>query len=152
MIAQGIIVGGEQQTARFSSMPGKLRAELRVGVGRAALRVQRQSKEFKLSGQVLKVRTGRLRRSINVKMSETESSVTGSVGTNVSYARPHEYGFHGTVTVREHLRRSVSGFHTVRSHPRKVDMPERSFLRSALADMSAAIRLEFEQATQRAMR
>jgi len=41
---------------------------------------------------------------------------------------------------------------TVKAHPREVNLPERSFLRSSLRDLEPDIRVEFEQAIQRAMR
>lgn len=149
----GIVIGGEAAVARFERMPGKLRDELKKGIARATLLVQRQSKEQKLSGQVLNVRTGRLRRSINTRVTEQATEVTGIVGTNVKYARPHEYGFHGIVSVRAHLRTSkLGGVHEVKQHAREMNVKERSFLRSALADERQAIRSEFEKATQRALR
>src|SRR4051812_49353550 len=46
----------------------------------------------KLSDDVLHVRTGRLRRSINMKFEDNGFSVTATVGTNVVYARIHEMG------------------------------------------------------------
>lgn len=148
----GIVVGSEAASAKFDAFPQRLRAELRVGIGRAALLVLTDSKERKLSGQVLNVVTGRLRRSINAKITESVTGVEGSVGTNVAYAHVHEFGFDGTVSVREHLSRSKLGNQfTVRQHNRTVHVPERSFLRSALADMAAPIRVEFENALQRAI-
>jgi phage gpG-like protein len=99
------------------------------------------SKQDKLTGQVLNVRTGRLRRSITQRVEEEGGSVVGYVGTNVKYARAHEFGFTGNVTVREHLRRTKGGKEaTVRAHSRNMHLPERSFLRSALKDLQPAIR------------
>jgi phage gpG-like protein len=147
------LVGGDRAVARFKAMPDRLRQELTTGITRAALLVQRDSMQQKLSGQVLNVRTGRLRRSININVQGSEDKVTGTVGTNVEYAAVHEYGFEGTVTVREHLRRTVSGKQVVvRSHPMHMNVPEKSFLRSALNDMQPQIRIEFEQAAARALR
>lgn len=149
---RGTIIGGEHAIASFDRMPDRLRAELKTGITRATLLVQRESKENKLSGQVLNVRTGRLRRSINTEVSAEADRVVGTVGTNVEYAAAHEYGFAGIVTVREHLRRAVSGQDsTVRTHTRRMNLAERSFLRSALADMADPIRREFEAAAQRAL-
>lgn len=149
----GIVIGGEAATARFDNFPQRLRAELRIGIGRAALMVQTDSKANKLSGQVLNVVTGRLRRSINVKITETDTNVQGTVGTNVEYAHVHEFGFQGTVSVKESLRTSVLGKKfTVRAHSMKMNIPEKSFLRSALADMAEPIRQEFENAMQRAIK
>jgi phage gpG-like protein len=150
---QATLVGGDRAVARFNAMPDRLRQELKVGITRSALLVQRDSMQNKLSGQVLQVRTGRLRRSINIKVDDSGTKVVGTVGTNVEYAAVHEYGFHGAVTVREHLRRTVSGKQSlVRAHQMQMNVPEKSFLRSALQDMQPQIRIEFEQAAARALR
>ncbi|MEP7312547.1 MAG: HK97 gp10 family phage protein [Pseudomonadota bacterium] len=149
---KGTVIGSEQVIARLKVFPTSLREELRTAVTRSAFNLQRHVKENKLSGQVLKVRTGRLRRSINVRVTDSESQVVGSVGTNVEYARAHEFGFKGVVNVREHLRRTVSGFRaSVRAHSRKVNLPERSFLRDALKDKRLEIRREFDLAVKRAI-
>lgn len=114
----------------------------------------------KLSGQVLKVRTNRLRGSIHDDLRETDTEVSTSVGTNVEYARIHEFGLTGTVQVKEHLRTVTQAFGrpisprqvTVRSHPMNMRMPERSFLRSALRDKRdeamARIRKAVDEGTQ----
>jgi phage gpG-like protein len=147
----GVVIGGEEAQARFEGMPNRLRDELKIGIGRAALRVQTQAK-VNLSDNVLHVRTGRLRRSINVKQTDNAGGVSATVGTNVAYAHVHEFGFSGSVSVREHLRRSVLGKEfSVRAHSMKMKVPEKSFLRSALNAMAEPIRLEFEQALQRSL-
>lgn len=148
----GTIIGGDKAIARFSAMPGRLRDELRAGIGRAVLKLQAYVKTDKLSGQVLQVRTGRLRRSITERLTEESARVVGIVGTNVAYARVHEYGFSGSVNVREHLRQSKTGaMALVRGHSRNMHLPERSFLRSALADMTPEIRNEVQAALNRAI-
>lgn len=93
------------------------------GVGTAALRgtlaggyhILGYMKSNMLSGQRLRVRTGKLRSNWRVRPlggvegSEAarsgESDVVGvAVTTNTRYAPPHEYGFRGIVQVREHDR------------------------------------------------
>ncbi|MFX6778543.1 hypothetical protein ABTH52_20150, partial [Acinetobacter baumannii] len=74
------------------------------------------------------------------------SAVIGIVSTNVKYGRIHEYGFSGTVAVRESLRQVNKAFGrpiqtrevAVRAHSRRVNLPARSFLRSALHDLADA--------------
>lgn len=90
----------------------------------------------KLSGQVLNVRSGRLRRSINAKFSETATGIDATVGTNVEYGRVHEFGFKGTVKVREFVRKNKV---RVRAHTRRVNLPERSFLRSTFREQKPVI-------------
>jgi phage gpG-like protein len=112
----------------------RLLADLKREVTRVAIDVSAHVKGQKLSGQALNVQTGRLRRSINYKMTETGTGIEARVGTNVEYARIHEFGFKGTVNVREHIRKAKKTY-TVSAHTRRVNLPERSFLRSSLQDM-----------------
>lgn len=149
MIA-GYVYGGDEVRAKFDSMPTELRVALGRGIGRAVLAIQKQVKQEKLSGQVLNVKTGRLRRSITTRITESPEAITGIVGTNVSYARAHEYGFKGTVSVRSHLSHSKKGnAFTVREHSRNVNIPEKSFLRSALNDLRGQTREEIEIAVNK---
>lgn len=111
----------------------KMLGDLKKEITRIAIEVTAHVKDQKLSGQALKVRSGRLRRSINYKVSESDTNIEATVGTNVEYARVHEFGFKGTVGVREYMRGKKEKF-KVRAHSRRVNLPERSFLRSALDD------------------
>jgi phage gpG-like protein len=133
--------------ARLTRMGPAIRAALAKAVEREAIALQRLVKE-KLSGPVLKNKTGRLRRSINYRVSESETAVSGSVGTNVRYARAHELGFDGVVSVREHLRHITQAFGrpitpvdaVVPTHSRHMHLPQRSFLRSSLEERAPQIR------------
>lgn len=155
----GFVTGDAAVVARFERIPLALREQLRVAVTRLAIKLQRKVKADKLSGQVLKVKTGTLRRSIDQSVMQTEHGVTGKVSTNVSYGKKHEYGFHGTETVPAQLRtikqafgRSITPVEVmVKSYEKRVDLPERSFLRSALREMneSGEIRHEIEAAVAR---
>ena len=140
----------------LAALQGKtaaLQAALVRVMTRLSIEVQRGVKETKLTGQVLHVRTGTLRRSINRRVIEQGGSVMASVGTNVSYAAAHEYGFKGEVDVREHVRKTRGGTEArVRAHTRKVVMPERSFLRSTVDDMGPHIKTEIRKAVLQAVR
>lgn len=138
--------------------PSTLEA-LNESVGRLALKLLRKVKEEKLSGQVLKNRTGTLRRSINQRIDKTETGVVASVGTNKSYAAAHEYGFTGTVTVKEHMRQIKQAFGRpisptevrVRTHSMVMHVPQRSFLRSSLKEMDAEIRTGLRDALKKGL-
>lgn len=76
-------------------------------------------------------------------LSPTQSGVKLTYGSEVPYAAVHEYGFEGTVQVESHTRTMTQGFGpasaypqdvTVRPHPRRMDLPERPYLRPALDD------------------
>lgn len=157
---KGEVIGAEAVVRRFERIPAALQIQLKVAITRLTIKLQRKVKVDKLSGQVLKVRTGTLRRSIDQLVTETAGSVTGRVSTNVGYGKKHEYGFKGVETVEAHLRtikqafgRSITPVEVnVRAHSRKVNLPERSFLRSALKDMASSgeIRNEIQAAVTRA--
>lgn len=145
-----VSVRAESVLALLRGYPNRLTDAMVRVVNRFTLELQARTKE-KLSGEVLHVRTGTLRRSINRKVELRGSNVVGTVGTNVEYAAAHEYGFDGEVTVRAHVRRvasrtltelrgtrrrmSVQGVAFVKEHTMHMHVPERSFLRSALAEL-----------------
>lgn len=116
------IVGTEEVVHRFRALTASTTAKLRTTVERLALTLVGNVKRDKLTGQVLNVRTGRLRRSIHHEIDARGSSVVATVGTNVEYAKFHEYG----------LGR----------------MPERSFLRSSLREMRDQIRHDLKAAVR----
>jgi len=152
MPLQSSLVVSDKALAKLKALPSGLKEELRKSVTRLAIKLQRYIMESKLSGQVLHVRTGNLRSSITQNVEETQGSIVATVGTNVWYGRVHEYGFKGTANVPESLRtikqawgKSITPVTvTVKAHTRRVNLPERSFLRSALADMAPEIREAME--------
>lgn len=123
----------ETLLARLAGTESRLRTGLRSAVERLSIGVQAAVKEDKLSGQVLHVRSGTLRRSINRVVTETPSGVFATVGTNVVYAAIHEYG-------------GATGRNG------SVQMPVRSFLRSTLAERETTIRETLRSAGMQAVR
>lgn len=146
---------------RFDNLkPGVVKA-VRTEVTRLSIELQRAVKETKLTGQVLNVRTGTLRRSISRKMIERYGVILGVVGTNVKYGAAHEYGFSGPVTVKAHMRMMKMAWGKevkqprliqVRQHVMNMKLPERSFLRSALDEMRPKIQLYLKLAAEGAVR
>lgn len=161
-----IDIQAEQLMARLHGTQDRLTESLRSAVLRLAITVQNSVKVDKLTGQVLHVRSGELRRSINQQLTQDAKGITASVGTNVVYARVHEYGYTGTVDVRAHARKLreastvvlqkpangrafgiyqkrrgelTGGVANVRAHALKMNLPARSFLRSALKDHETTI-------------
>lgn len=141
----GSVVGGTEVVHRFNAMPQTLRMELRETVAKLATTLTNKVKG-KLDGEVLKRRTGLLRRSINDTVIESGDIVSGITSTAVAYARAHEYGFDGVVSVRAHMRTIKQAFgrsinpvtFQVAAHSMHMKLPERSFLRSSLREMHAA--------------
>jgi phage gpG-like protein len=137
-----------------------LNTAVRTSVTRATFALVAYVKANKLSGQVLKVKTGTLRRKINGRVTETSNSITGQVGVKLAYAAAHEYGFDGTESVRAHLRTIKQALGrliapvtvSVKGFTRHVRLPERSFLRSSLREMTPAIQLMIREAVVGAAR
>ncbi len=154
----------EDEAARryLASIHPQVQQRLTTSIGRLTLQLLREVKAGKLSGQVLQVRTGRLRRSINQRLEQRDPlQIAGYVGTNVAYGRRHELGFNGSESVRQHLRTITQAWGralrsprsiTVREHSRHISVPPRSFLRSALQDMAPAIRQTLQAAVAQGLR
>lgn len=147
-------VDDSRAVAVIHGMPEKLAERVRRVVTRFALELQQRVKAGKLTGEVLHVRSGTLRRSINNKVVTNAAGASGTVGTNVKYGRIHEYGFSGPVNVKGHLRTIKHAFGReiapkqveVGGFTRQVRMPERSFLRSALKEMKPQLLAQLEAA------
>jgi phage gpG-like protein len=140
-------------------LPDKIRGAERMVVSaldktmvRLALKMVAMVKG-KLSGEVLKVRSGRLRRSITWRGFKDANSSTVTVGTNVKYAKTHELG----LTIPAHIVRArrgkalkfmVGGKLLFRKQVRipAVKMPKRSFLQASLEQMRPTIKAELEKA------
>ncbi len=142
------LVGNEQLLERLRAFPDVINSGLVRVITRLAIDLQRNVQQDKLSGQVLKSRSGSLRSSIDLRIDQGGGAITASIFSDSRYAGVQEYGFGGTVSVRASLRRITEAFGrpiaektiSVRSHVRRMELPERSFLRSALEDMTPAIR------------
>lgn len=150
-VIEASVVGSAQVAAKLRAFPDRVAERLATVMRRLGIQLQKNVKRDKLSGTVLKNRTGNLRRSIAERLERTDDAVTARVGIfagpTIHYGRAHEFGFAGPVTVRAHLRAIKGKAHLVRAHTRNVTLPERSFLRSALREMAPAVLKAIEGAT-----
>lgn len=134
------VVGTERTEKELRGLAAAVEARAKRVTERFCLDMSARVKARKLTGQVLNVQTGRLRRSIHHEVRSDGTRVTGTVGTNVEYARVHEFG--GIAERAEHNRLVAMAFgkplkapvwQTVRAHQAR--FPTRSFLRSTLGEM-----------------
>ena len=176
------LIGADAVLVKFQGMESKVVSALRSVITRQAIELQAHVKADKLSGQVLHNSTGNLRTSINYKVLEVAGNISAAVGTNISYAAAHEYGFDGIVTVASFLRRNkeqmkAATYHytnkagdvitktkttgkfgrssattQVRSFQRHQHIQERSFLRSALADLTEDYQQQMAAAVKEAVK
>jgi phage gpG-like protein len=140
------LAGQAAFAARLAALPETLASRLAREIERLSGELHRRV-ERNLSGAVLQRRSGRLAAGIDVSVARVGVNVSATVRTAVPYAAIHEYG--GTLPARRVLPRNgrVLAF-PWRGQPRfythvevpAARMPERSFLRSALAEMEPEIR------------
>lgn len=141
------IVGDTALIARFDGLPAALQKALFQKITALDLKLESKVKH-KLSNDVLHVRSGNLRASIHGTVDQSATSVTGKVASSgdVKYAAIHEFGgrtaAHDIMPTKAHALTFVMGgknvFAKVVHHPGSV-IPERSYLRSSLADMKQEI-------------
>ena len=128
------ITGDEQVAIRLQNLPNTVRSSLKKAMKDAMIDLRGYVAANKLSGQLLKVRTGTLHRSITQRIEDDATSVIGIVGTNVAYAAIHEYG--GKIKTR---------LGTGKGKPKingkaYITMPEKRFLRGSLVDKTNSIK------------
>ena len=106
----------------------------------------------------LLVKSGRLRNSIKPKKVSFERII---IASDAPYSAAHNFGYKGTVKVREHTRRTygvaqfggrrgrvVAGSTTVRQHTRKMNLPRRQFMGKSPAldaQLTNAVRAALEE-------
>lgn len=110
---------------------------------------RRKNNKGRNQGRALLVQSARLKRSIRITRI---SGLTATIGTDVPYARAHNEGFKGTVSVKAYTRnrykkekvgsgkytkagkermktvRRISGATEVKAHTRRVNLPRRQFM------------------------
>ena len=98
--------GAEELLAKYRETPDRLRGVLLSAMKTQMSETADWSRLNRLSGRPgLNRRSGRLSTSISAKAVDNGNTITGSIGTNVSYGKYHEEG--GTFDVKAYVRRSA---------------------------------------------
>lgn len=154
------ITGDTRLIDSMGRLPSAINQALYRKILTLALKMERNVKVGKLNGQVLNRITGALSRSIQHEVIRDENSVLGKVFSSgdVKYAAIHEYGGTTPPHIIEPKKASVLAFMGKGGmvYAKKVNhpgskMPERSFLRSTLTDMSTEISLGMKEAVVQAI-
>lgn len=147
------LVGDTALIAKINNMPAAVRKALKKKVTALAIEMDEKVVD-KVSGPVLKRVTGALARSINWLVDDNDQEVIGKVRSSgdVKYAAIHEFGgtIHhpgGTAYIIQdgqavwvsNAKADALGYDLPRTKPHDINMPERSFMRSTLADMKDEI-------------
>ena len=141
------LVGDRELVAKLQAMPARVHDALLKKVMTLALQLEAKVKQ-KLSGEVLNVRSGALRRSIFETIQDDPTTVVGKVASSgdVKYAGIHEFG--GTIPAHEIVPNKAMALAFViggkqvfatRVEIPDVQMPQRSYLRSSLTEMEPQI-------------
>jgi phage gpG-like protein len=136
-------------------VPVEVVAAIRAKIRVLTVKLQQHIVADKLQGQVLHHRSGALGRSIATMLTETDGGAIGKVYSSgdVKYAAIHEFGGttkpHDIFPVKAEALAFMMGgrqvFAKVVHHPGS-RIPERSFMRSGLADMADEIVAGLRQA------
>ena len=139
----------------LDNLPPEVANAVRNKVLQLTSRLQHHIVADKLQGQVLHHRSGALGRSIQMKTYESENTFTGEVYStgDVKYAGIHEFG--GVIPAHDIFPKNAEALAFMMDgkqvfakvvHMPDVTMPERSFMRSSLADMADTIVKEIKEA------
>ena len=152
MLTASIPIPLNLDAALHALKPDVMLASIRRGMDRGASLVTGKIIRARLTGQgpfaisahQLGVRSGRLRKSLRATPAViTGSDISTSIGSPVSYAATHEFGFKGKVPVKPHQRTIKSAFgqklktastHPVKAHVRAVNIPERRPIRTGIEE------------------
>lgn len=130
------LIGDEIVISRLNARGLLYERQILQAVTRLTIDLQRSVRSEKLSGQVLNVVTGTLRRSIDYRVTQQTKGIEGRVSTNIFYGAVHEYGPRATAEA------SRAAFRREEGRTQIEQLPPRSFLRSALQDLIASGRIE----------
>lgn len=145
-------------TLKLQSLPDRLRDELYTAMKTVMFDLQSYIQTNKLSGQVLNRRSGTLSRSFTNDVEQGENIIEGTTGPNTPYARIQEYGGQTAPHVIEArnvkaLMFTAGGktlFRRLVHHPGS-RIPERSYMRTALAENINTIRNQLNDAVKKAI-
>lgn len=145
------IEGVDALEQRFEKLPDTLRAALARKIEELAARLEQKIKD-NLSGAVLQAKSGTLRDSIEVRLAPSAAALVA----RTKYAAAQEYGLAGEESVSAHSRAIREAFgraiapKTIFIHgfTRLMDLPERSYMRSALDEMQDEIAAALSEAVE----
>jgi hypothetical protein len=141
-------------TSRLRSFPPRMEAALVREMDRQNELTTGYVQKTRLSARgptTLGVVTNRLRKSLRPSRTiATGTELISSIGSNVAYLGPHEFGYRGPQFVRSYYRqvksrnvrgtidgkrkRVATGVALVKAHTREVDIPERAPLRRGIEE------------------
>jgi phage gpG-like protein len=145
-------------SAALAAMPERIRDALSAKSNTLAAALQEKIRQ-KLAGEALQTRSGALAASIVASIAETPQGIAVRISsTDVKYAAIHEFG--GTIPPHQIVPDKAKALAFIiggkqvfaaRVQIPAVTMPVRSYMRSSLAEMAAAIREGLSEAVGEAL-
>lgn len=137
---------------KLNKLDNELNSLVKDIILKTSIELTNNIKFDKISGNILKVQTGRLRNSIKYRVQNSGDNIEGVVSANTKYAKIHEYGFTGKIDVKQHQRIIKTAFGRsitpktvdVKAFSRNVNYTERSFMRTSLQEIKPKFILELE--------
>jgi len=153
------LVLDDHASAALAALPERIRAALEAKAGRLAAQLQAKIRQ-KLSGGALDMKSGALAGSIGVTTDASDAAISVRIATaaDVKYAAIHEFG--GTIPPHQilpdktrALAFAIGGkqIFAARVNLPAITMPERSYMRSSLAEMADEIRQGTQEAVGEAL-
>jgi hypothetical protein len=153
------LVGDDAVLAWLRSAPDLAASGLARAITTLGLELQRNVQQNELTGQTLAARSASIESNTSLQIDQSGDRIAATVTGGSAYTDAREYSVSGAVDIGANLRRRKKAFArpvarkaiSIRPYFRRIDVPERSFLQSALEDMDPAIRDEVEAALREAL-
>jgi hypothetical protein len=152
------LVGDDAVLAWLRATPDLAASGLAGAIAQLGIELQSKIQENELTGQTLAAASGSLKSITSLQIDQSGDRIAATVSRDSENSHAGEPGATGAVDVRANLRGITKAFRSIprkainmRSHRRRIDVPARSFLRSALEDMDPAIRDGVEAALREAL-
>jgi hypothetical protein len=154
------LVGDKEVSSWLRSIPDAVNTSLVPAITKLGIDLQRKIQEDEPAGQLLTARIRSLNSSIDLSIDQSADGVTATLFRGNGYARTRGYGSTVRVGVKASLRQIKGSFRrplsdkavSLQSHSPAMNVPEHSFLLSALEEMEPAIREEVEAALSQAVK
>ena len=151
-----VTVNADSLIAKMDGNPAALRRALLPVINKLSIEVQTSVKQDKLTGQVLHVRTGTLRRSINREVKEQNDGVFATIGTNVKYGIMWENGFDKKIGAGARggprTLKGIARERYIMKHPPGTKFQIREYLKPTLKEFAPRIKEELRTVVLGALR
>jgi hypothetical protein len=150
----GRLVGDDTMLAWLRATPDAAASGLARAIAQLGIDLQRKIQETELADRMLSARSKSFERNVGLQIDESSDRIAATVSGDDEDASARGKHSDRKVDPSASLRHKRKAFRLaiaerridMRSYPRRIELPERAFLRSALEDMEPEIRSNLEEA------